>query len=234
MAFKLVLCEEDIQELFVGHMIGMIYPLPQSFSCFSRSLRVFIFSWDQCGNVEGDPRVKWLIAKHPLLLVTTSPNEVHCFASQKDLFRQIMSKQTIWYHHMIQPVTLRPELSVIVLCCTGWSSVLHEKLLEWVIQFPFDHPLSDHGKDWSTYFPQNSSNEYSSWGTPIEDIGVQSWANSTTFQILYRVYNDRKPFHSLHWFLYPEIELSQVKIIWCIKGFPIIVRVLGPLAFQYS
>jgi hypothetical protein len=145
-----------------------------------------------------------------------------------------MCKQTIWYHHMIQPVTLSPELSVIVLCCTGWSCVLHEKLLEWVIQFPFDHPLSDHGKDWSTYFPQNSSNEYSSWGTPIKDIGVQSWANSTTFQILYRVYNDRKPFHSLHWLLYPEIELPQIQIIWCIKGFPIIVRVLGPLAFQYS
>lgn len=67
---------------------------------------------------------------------------------------------------------------------------------------------------------------FGAWAA-IEHVGVDSWANGATFQILDKVSDDCKPLHSLERLLHPEVKLAQVEVVS-----RVLARVVHPLAVK--
>lgn len=123
--FKLVLGEEDMQQLLVGFFVRGLHPdLELGY------VQVVLLSLERCLEAH---------IQNPVMLVAASTNEVDGLAGLKDLVREVVCEERR-YHYIVELVLFGPELVVadIRVC-------LNEELLEWIVYFSCDHPDFDQG-----------------------------------------------------------------------------------------
>jgi hypothetical protein len=206
-AFELIFLEQDLQELGICLLMGLLNPLLQL---------VDVEAVLVC--------LEWRLQRHvedPVLLLATSPDKIDSLTSLKDLIRETVAEECR-DHHVIELVFLCPQLVISDLRVS-----LHEELLERVVDLACKHPCLDHRKNRGRYFLEYSADELFYGWASIQDVGVDRRAKSTTFEIAYLIGDHCQPLHAFKWLLDPEIELPKIQIV---RG--VVASELGPLAVE--